>query len=149
MTANVTDVHAFCLPCFYRCSPRVRLFDRPPAEQGSILLATACMWRVAKPASQALAAREAESLVQEEGQEALVLAENPAVELFGLLCAEGRGEADYPFVSFYESTAYDSYRKKHFLDFIMPKTLADASASQSVDVAERALVLWNALFIEA
>jgi len=125
------------------------LFDRPPLEEGSILLATACVWRVAAPNMAALVAREAESGSQESGQYAIVLDEMPAVEVFGVVCALGQWGADYPFTSsLYESTAYAHFRKQHFVDLLLPSTMAEAHAANSVALAERSLVLWNALYIE-
>jgi len=125
------------------------LFDRPPLEDGSVFLATACVWRVAPPDLAALATRQAESGGQESGQKAVVLDEMPAVEVFGLVCALGQGMADYPFMSsFYESTAYAQFRKRHFPDYILPSTMADANAASSEGLAQRSLLLWNALFVE-
>lgn len=128
--------------------PRVRLFDRPPREQGSVLLASACVWRVAAPDMAALAARESEAGGGEGGQSAEVLIEMPAVEVFGLVCERGREGAGFPFTYFYESTAFFSFRKRHFPDFIMPKTMVDASGCDSLDLAQRSLLLWNALYID-
>lgn len=129
-------------------SPRVRLFDRPPREQGSVLLASACVWRVAAPDMAALAARESEAGGSEAGQSAEVLIKMPAVEVFGLVCERGREGADFPFTYFYESTAFVSFRKRHFPDFIMPKTMVDASGCDSLDLAQRSLLLRNALYID-
>lgn len=72
----------------------------------------------------------------------------PAVEVFGLVCESGRASSDYPFTYHYESTAYVAFRKRHFPDFIMPKTMADAGAAESLELAQRALVLWDATYID-
>jgi len=130
-------------------SPRVRLFDRPPLEEGSVFLATACVWRVAPPSVAALAAREAESGNAESGQRAVVVSEMPAVEVFGLVYTEGMADADYPFTScFYESVAYSHFRKRHFPDYILPNTMVEASAVDSLGTARRSVVLWDAHFVE-
>jgi len=127
----------------------VRLFDRPPLEEGSVFLATACVWRVAAPNVEALAEREAESGNAESGQRAVVVSEMPAVEVFGLVCNEGRADADYPFTScFYESAPYRHFRKRHFSDYILPSTMAEASAVDSLMMARRSVVLWDAHFVE-
>lgn len=70
------------------------------------------------------------------------------MEVFGLVCESGRASSDYPFTYFYESTAYVAFRKRHFPDFLMPKTMADASAAGSLGLAQRALVLWNAAYVD-
>jgi len=127
----------------------VRLFYRPLLEEGSVLLATACVWRVAPPNVAALAAREAESGNAESGQRAVVVSEMPAVEVFGLVYTEGMADADYPFTScFYESAAYSHFRKRHFADYILPSTMVDASAVDSLGIARRSVVLWDAHFVE-
>jgi len=140
----------FCLlHCAFPRRPRVRLFDRPPLEEGSILLATACVWRVAPPKMAALAARELESGSQESGQNSIVLNEMPAVEVFGVVFGHGQSCADYPFTSpFYESTAYSHFRKQHFIDLMLPSTMAEAHAVDSLELAHRSLVLWDARYIE-
>lgn len=94
----------------------------------------------------AMAARESGTSASEAGQSAAVLDEMPAVEVFGLVCERGQSRADYPFTYFYESTAYASFRKRHFPDFIMPKTMEDVSGSASLESAQRSLLLWNALY---
>lgn len=116
-------------------SPRVRLYDRPPHEQGSLLLASACVWRVAATDTAALAAREAETGGSEDCQNAVVLVEMPAVEVFGVVRERGRSGAEYPFTYFYESTAYASFRKRHFPDFIMPQTMMEAVVCDSLELA--------------
>lgn len=75
----------------------MRLFDRPPREQGSVLLECACVWRVAAPDMAALAAIEIEAGGTEAGQSAEVLIEKTAVKVFNLVCERGRESADFPF----------------------------------------------------
>lgn len=94
-------------------------------------------------------AREADAGIQESGQYAIVLDEMLAVEVFLVVCALGQGGADYPFTSsLYESTAYTHFRKQHFVDLLFPSKMAEAHAANSVALAQRSLVLFNALLIE-
>jgi len=96
----------------------------------------------------ALAARELESGSQESGQNSIVLNEMPAVEVFGVVFGHGQAGADYPFTSsFYESTAYSHFRKQHFIDLMLPSTMAEAHAVDSLELAHRSLVLWDARYM--
>lgn len=70
----------------------------------------------------------------------------PAVEVFDLCADPGKEEADYPFTSaFYESTAYSFYKKRHFSDLIIPRTMQDAVGAAGLP--QRQFVLWDARFM--
>lgn len=119
-------------------SPRLRLFDRPPADEGSICLGTGLWWRAAEPKLGDQPASDGE--LQE------ILANMPAVELFDVAFVTGQEQADYPFTSaFYESAAYTAYRKVHFPDLILPRTMQDAAGPAGG--AQRQFLLWDARFL--
>lgn len=116
----------------------MQLFDRPPSESGSVRLGTGLVWRMAKPQP-----RVAGSLAA--GQLASILSEMPAVEVFDVTPGAGKEMADYPFTtSFYESSAYSSYRKVHFPDLMLPCSMADAVGAPTA--VQRSFLLWDPRF---
>ena len=129
----------YLTPFFPLRSPRVRLFDRPPAEAGAALLGTACVWRAASPAVPPSIAGGSSSELE---MRAAIVAHMPAVEVFGVTCASGKTAADYPFtMAFYASAPYAHFKKQHF-DDLLPKTMADTVPSDGAP--QRVFLLWNA-----
>lgn len=75
-----------------------------------------------------------------------VLASMPAVELFDVKAAPDMDARDYPFTSaFYESMAFAPYKKRHFTDLIVPRTMREAMSIEGS--ALRQFVLWDARFL--
>lgn len=122
--------------------PRVRLFDRPPAEADAVLLATACIWRDAIPSvPEELSPAEAAQQLRD------FQSHMPAVEVFAVLCEGEHAASYYPFTAaFYESVAYQKYRKHHFSDYILPRKMGDIRGAAGKD-PQRAVVLWDSRFV--
>lgn len=122
--------------------PRVRLFDRPPAEADAVLLATACIWRAASPS-----VPDGMSSAEVEQQLRNFQTHMPAVEVFAVLCEGEHAASYYPFTTaFYESVAYKKYRKHHCSDYILPKKIGDIPGAAGKD-PQRSVVLWDSRFV--
>lgn len=121
---------------------RVRLFDGPPEEDGSTMLATGCVWRAAVPSPPADS-----SDVDRAEQLQAIIAHMPAVEVFAVQCVVEHATKYYPFSSaIYESEAYQKYRKPHFPDYILPRVMSDLPGAAGNE-PQRDLVLWDARFL--
>jgi len=107
-----------------------------------VLLATPCVAGVASPA---LAPEGELSLA---AQLAAMEENMPAVEVFSMVYAISKAGSDYPFTTaFYESDAYKHFRKEHFVDILLPITMADTPAVEAIEKASRLRLLWDPRFI--
>lgn len=144
-SAAVTFVHVLTMdvgPVLLLYRPRVRLFDRPPVEADAVLLATACIWRAASPS-----VPEGMSSAEVAQQLRNFQAHMPAVEVFAVLCEGEQAAAYYPFTTaFYESVAYQKYRKHHFSDYILPRKMGDIPGAAGKE-PQRSVVLWDSRFV--
>lgn len=113
-----------------------------------MLLATGCVWRAATPDAEAISARDAGRAEIEQAQHAVDLDDMRAVELFALVVADRQAGADFAFTcAFYQSVAFSYYLKKHFIDLMLTRSMKDAHAVESLNLAQRSPVLWDSLFI--
>lgn len=109
-----------------------------------MVLGTACIWRAASPSTQ-----EGVNGAAAASQLDAVLAHKPAMEVFSVLYVPERTATYYPFTNaFYDSDAYKKYRKHHFSDLMLHRTMADVGRN-SVQAPERSAVLWDSRFVLA